>query len=387
MSLWSSNLHLFHQRARRPSAALFFRFKHFIVIAICFGSAPALSLNLDMFSWDRLPKPETYQLDMAISSINYSEPVTLKANFDSWRTDDFRDGTRIYSKHVARIGAGADGLIIGHSTNLYYFLNFSADTALLHYLDKNNRLSQQKEPLDLYLNANNASGQGLYVSYTHQWRNLELGARINYLQLDDIMFGEALGYFDPGKALTNRTNLLIDYAYTEDNLFDRPVPAPRGSGMTLDLFLTFHWRRHSMQMDVAEAWSRLDWDAVAGSYVEGDLENLQNRSDAAIRYRHFSGRFSQYLPIHTQLRYHYRLHSEFAVGFEYESLDRQDWRKLVATWHAPFDISTSLKWEPADEIWGLHIEHPYVLWTLETDSSDYRKSRYLKLTLQGRIRW
>lgn len=380
-------MHLLHHRVGRPLAALFFRLNYFIVIAFCVGSAPAFSLDLGIFNWNRIPTPESYQIDLAVHSINYSEPVTLKANFDDWRTDDFRDGNRIYSKHVARVGAGADGLIIGHSTNLYYFLNFSADTALLHYLDKNNRLSQHGEALDLHLNANNASGQGLYVSYTHQWQNLEFGARLNYLQLDDIMFGEAQGDFDPGKTLTNNTNLMIDYAYTEDTLFDRPVPKPRGSGMTLDVFFNFQWRQHLMQLQIAEAWSRLEWDSVAGSYIEGDLGNLQNRSDAAIRYRHFNGRFSQYLPVHTELNYRYTLLSDVALGFEYESLDRQDWQKLVATWHAPFDVRASLKWSPEDGIWGLHIQHPYVIWALETDSSDYRESRYLKLTLQGQFRW
>lgn len=368
-------------------AALFFRINCLLVLMFSCASPSVVALNLDMFSWDRLPKPEQYQLDMAVTSINFSEPVTLKANFDDWKTEDFRTGTRIYSKHVARFGIGADGLTFGHSTNLYYFLNFSADTARLHYLDKNNRLDQQDEPLDLFINANNARGDGLYVGYTHQWRGIEVGARVNYLQLNDIMFGEAEGYFDPGKALTNNTSLMIDYAYTEDRLFDRDVPDPTGRGFTIDLSLKVDWRDHLLQVQISEAYSRLKWKAASGSYVEGSLSNLQGSEEAAIRYQHFRGGFSQYLPVHQELRYSYRPIAQAAMGFEYETLDRQQWSKIVATWHAPFQLAASIKWAPDDSIWGLHLEHPNVVWILESDSANYNKSRYLKFSLQGRLQW
>lgn len=372
-------------------AAFFFRCSLLWISSI---STSAHSFDWPKVNWRDWSLPQQYQLDASVTSINLSEPVTLKANFDNWRTDDYRPGTRLYSKHVAQIGAGAGWLRFGYSHNLYYFLNFSEDTALLHYLDKNKRLSQQQEPLDLHLTANNARGTGMYLGFQQSWPaqnplwpDLTIGARVTYLRLDDVMFGEAVGLFDPGKALNNRTQLYVDYAYTEDRLFKREVDPPRGRGYTLDLFLEAEWQAHRLNIKVAEAYSRLMWNTAPGSYLVGNMENLQDRSDAAIQYQHFRSQFDQYLPTHSEVRYSYQWLPIASAGLEYEQLDSKHWYKWVATWHAPFKLDASVKWAPNDSIWGIHLEHPWVQWILESDSANYNKSRYLKLVLQTQLRW
>lgn len=321
----------------------------------------------------------------SISSVSYSEPVSIKANFDDWETESFQSGNQLYSKQVARIGMSYSNIELGYSKHLYYYLNFSPDTALLHYLERNGRLSQNKRPLDLYLNANNAEGEGIFLGYNFDWRNLRVGAKLTYLSLQDLYYGEAYGRFDPGQSTSNSTHIIIDYAYPEDRIFERNVLPPEGTGVTLDINMEFDWQQHWAAANIGEALSDLYWNTAPGSRIEGDLNDLFLREDAAVKFSHFRTRFHQRLPVHTELKYRYRLAPSFSTGFEYEKLDAKDWKKIVADWHMGNSWTGTLKWVPADSAWGIRINHPYFLLDLETDSSDYRKSHFLKLVLSAAI--
>ncbi len=322
---------------------------------------------------------------ISVTSINYSEPVSIKANFDDWETDAFKPGNQLYAKQVARAGVSYGNLEVGYSKHLYYYLNFSADTALLHYLERNRRLAQNKDRLNLYLNANNAEGEGVYLGYKLKWRNFEVGAKLTYLSLQDLYYGEASGVFDPAPSLANSTQISIDYAYPEDRLFERPVEPPEGNGVTLDLHLQYQWGEHYFAADIGEAASDLYWNTAPGSRVEGNLNDLSISEDAAVRFSHFRTRFHQRLPVHTEVQYRYTLLPQLSAGLEFQQLDDKRWGKLAAHWRFGENWVTSLKWAPADSVWGLRLQHPYLLLDLETDSADYKKSHYLKLLLGLRV--
>lgn len=323
-------------------------------------------------------QPSGVGVDIQIASINHSEPVSLKANLDKWRTDEFTPGNRVYAKQVARMGLSYREWSFGYSKNIYYFLNFSEGASQLLYMERNNQLRQQQEPLDIYFRANSAGGQGAYLRYRRQWRNLEMAATVTYLTLNDLTYGEGEGLFDPGKPLANNTQLVIDYAFRKDRIFREPVEPPEGRGLMVDLQASWHWQSHRVDLSVEEAYSSLRWNTAAGSRIEGDFQDLQIRDDAVVKYSHFRAKFEQTLPMHTSLSYRYRSPWGWSVGTEYEQLDRKAWRKLVADWHLLGSWTASLRWTPEDAIWGVGLQHPYLLMSLETDSLDYRQTHYLR---------
>jgi len=112
---------------------------------------------------------------------------------------------------------------LGYSKQLYYFLNFSSDTARLHYLERNGDADQEKGVYNIRLDANNAEAEGMYLGYTFSWKDLRVNTILTYLNLQDLYYGQASGTFDPAVTTDNDTNILIDYAYPEDKIFDRDV--------------------------------------------------------------------------------------------------------------------------------------------------------------------
>lgn len=320
-----------------------------------------------------------------LSSINLSEPVTIKANFDDWETDEFKPGNRLYSKQVARTSLILNHVQIGYSKHLYYFLNFSSDTARLHYLEQNGGIKQDKSTYDIYLDANNAEAEGLHIGYTASWRGLTVKTILTYLNLEDLYYGEAYGFFDPAQTMDNRTNITIDYTYPEDRIFDRHVDPPEGNGLTLDISLNYEWGKHFIDLDIGEAYSDLYWNTAPGTRIEGNINRLLSDDEAAIRFSHFRTRFHQRLPVHTQLSYRYRFQERFGAGVEFEKLDQKDWLKWVGDWHISNRWTGSLTWAPDDEIWGVRIAHPNFLFDLATDDTDYRESHYLKLQFMARL--
>lgn len=324
----------------------------------------------------------SFGTEVNISSISLSEPVTIKTNFDDWETDEeLKPGNRLYSKQVARAGFTINRVHLGYTKQLYYYLNFSHDTALLHYRERNN-IKHDKTTFDIYLNANNAEAEGFYLGYTVEWKGLSVNATLNYLDLEELYYGEAFGFFDPAETASNRTEITIDYAYPEDRIFDRPVDPPEGTGITLDLNIQYSWREHSFAALIGEAYSDLYWNTAPGSRIEGNLNSLLSDDEAAIRYSHFRAQIHQRLPVHTQLHYRYRLNPQFSAGLNHEKLDNKRWTTWAGDWHITPKWTGSVLWNPDDSIWGLQIKHPHFAFGLASDSSDYRKSHYLKLQLE-----
>lgn len=323
--------------------------------------------------------------ELSISSINLSEPVTIKANFDDWETDELKPGNRLYSKQVARTSLILNHFQIGYSKHLYYYLNFSNDTARLHYLEQNGGLGREKGTYNIYLKANSAEAEGLHLGYTVSWRGLTVKTILTYLTLQDLYYGEASGFFDPAGTLNNQTNIVIDYAYPEDKIFDRPVDPPDGNGVTLDINVQYEWREHHVNLNIGEAFSDLYWNTAPGSRIEGNINRLVSNDGPTFQYSHFRTRFHQRLPVHTELSYRFQLEERFGTGVDYEKLDRKDWLKWVGDWHINQHWTGSLTWSPEDHIWGLQIAHPNFLFGLETDDTDYRKSHFLKMQLMARL--
>lgn len=332
-------------------------------------------------------KAANLRVDAYLSSTNVSEPVPIKANFDDWQTDDYESGDKLYSKHIARAGIGWDRWALGFTKQHYYYLNFSEDTALLHYLDKNDRLSQSKEVLQLDLRANDVEGQGAYLAYERPISDFTFSVTLNYLSLRKLMYGEAEGVFDPRKDLENTTRLIVDYAYHEDKIFDRPVTPPKGHGVTLDMAV--HWQKHNHRVEwlVEELYSLFKWQSVPASFVSGTVNTLDSAGAASVQFRHFQSRIRQQLPSHSDLHYTYTLKQRFLLGAGWETLDRLSWHRLRVGWQSKKAGRLMLSFDPQSGLLGFAYTHPWVQFAIESDDSDEERSRILNLRLMTSVQF
>lgn len=327
-------------------------------------------------------------LDFEISSLNYSEPVFIKDNFDDWKTEHFFPGNRIYTKQLVRSGLLVDkNYGVGISAHYYYYLNFSEDTSLWHYLNKNDQLEKNKRLLDIDLHANHSQARGIFLSKRFEWKEILINGRFTYLDLQDITLGSATGIFDPALSAANSSRIVVDYAYTEEKILDRVVPDQSGWGVTTDIYI--NWSNRSWRLDVAleEIYSSLYWDSVSASKLEGDLSNIERGNEAVLLVREFYSDIRQVLPTHSQFKADYLIDTVWAVGMGYESLDAQDWlsirasRKFGETWSIDFYAV------PKQSIFGLDIKSKYVDVHLAADDMEFDRSHYFRLELGFRAQF
>lgn len=331
-----------------------------------------------------LQRPEKLSWDFYLSSLNLSEPVPIKENFNDWQTEKFKPGKRIYTKQLARMGFSTANYSFGVSQHYYYYLNFSEDTALWQYMEKNDLLELYKEELELSLDANHTYGRGVYLSRSFSWKEpswgeFSINTTLSYLDLKKITYGTLEGLYDPHLDLDNNTHFTLDYAYSEERLLDRDVEPPSGKGLTLDLAIRWQWQKHLLEANIEELYSSMRWRSAPASKITGDVGNLSQREEGVITLNEFYSKIDQHLPIHSKVNYDYQAYPNFYVGGEYEGVDSKDWFKLKLSWKNSYNYIFSISHNINDAGWGIGVKKQRFVLALESDSTNFDRAHLLKL--------
>ncbi|MEM9103641.1 MAG: hypothetical protein AAGB12_15125 [Pseudomonadota bacterium] len=355
------------------------------IIALFFGSVLTLTVGGPLKASDN----NVWKLYAEIESINLSEPVNIKANFNQWETSDYTTGNKIYTKQSAFSGISWKQTTLGFNSRYHYYINFSSDTALWYYLEQNDeeRLTALKEPLNIDLQANQMRANGVFVAHKIQWQNLQLGARLTYLNLNELTYGKAFGQYDAREDLDTQTRLTIDYAYTEESILDRLVEEPSGKGWILDLELAWEYDSHQLHITIDEAFNRLAWKTAPASLIEGNLADLNIRRDAALQFQEFYVNIQQELPMHSKASYQYQVNHWLSAGVNWEKIDQQSWERLFATTQIMDDSFATLTWGAADDTLGISLDFPYFYFAIETETFEFEESHVLNLSLGVQARF
>jgi len=353
-------------------------YHRFTVLPLCFFSICAWSEEPDL------------GFHLSLQSLNYSEPVPVKANFDEWATDDFKNGERIYTKQSVHTGMSWENTTVGLNYRLHYYLEFSQDTALWYYLEENDedQLALLKRSLDIDLNANHVTARGFFVAQRFEWQSFVFNIRANYLKLDGLTYGRAWGSFDPSLDLENQTQLIVDYSYDdEESILDRQVDAPSGTGWIFDYSIFWEDDKHSALLQVDEAWSRLEWDAAPASRIQGNLVDLKIRRDAALQFEEFYSELDQSLPSHSRFTYMYQMHEHYSLGIDTEAIAEKRWNRFIVQSREWNNISATLAFTPDDDTTKIALSSHFFDFSIESDKLNFDDARTFNLSLGVNVRF
>ena len=329
-------------------------------------------------------KSPTLSFFSTLESHNFSEPVPIEANFDKWQTDNFQPGERIYSKQSAYLGLGRGNTQLGYHSRLHYYLDFSKDTSLWYYLEKNNKQALQdiKRPLDIFLNINHVEARGYFLAHRFHWNHFALSLRAHYLRLNEITYGAGWGNYQPTLNLENQTQLTVDYSYSQrETILDREVSAPSGSGWIFDYALAWQQDKHRASVAVDDAWSRLHWQRVPASRIQGNLVNLEVRRDAALQFEEFYSELQQSLPAHTRFSYQYQWLPRLALGLGSEKFVSKRWNRVFVQTPLWPNATASLAYSPEDKLAKFALHDKYFFLQLEANDSSWEAARVLNFSL------
>ncbi len=240
-----------------------------------------------------------------------SETVVLGAYERDWQGSTYRPGERAYALAYAESGVRYRGWGLGRVWQRYQRLRFSESAARLYYRVQNSLPLSNAAPyaVDVRLRSFAANGLRVFASpvQTRRWR-LSLG--VTRLYAYDLLEGRLQGAVQAnGPRDYTFQDLMLDYVYARDAVFDRQVRAPRGQGWAFDARIG--WRpgpRLRLDLHLRDLAGRIDWfDAPhTAARVESDNrrydENGYLRVDPTLSGRHDQLDYRQRLPWFGRLR-------------------------------------------------------------------------------------
>lgn len=195
----------------------------------------------------------------------FSEPVPLSSVSNSWKSGSFKGGKQQFGDIWIETGVkkGNWGLSTLYRQRQQY--DFSHDTADLYNILENTHNLETGKTYTIDLQAQRFTASGLRGTYSFQpidTLSLQIGASL--FQASNFMNGGMKG---TATALSNNDydyQVNIDYAYSEDILFDRPnVNAPKGQGYSLDLQLNWQpTKKIDVSLNAKDVLAAIYWNDV-----------------------------------------------------------------------------------------------------------------------------
>ncbi|MEK6750607.1 MAG: hypothetical protein AABY83_15615 [Pseudomonadota bacterium] len=140
---------------------------------------------------------------------------------------------------------------------------------------------------NILLDINHFEAHGVRASYSFGdnsiWRVTVGGA---YLRLDYLVSGKLVGHVVPTSDKAYDFSFDVDYFYSKDSLFDRPVAAPSGAAYTTDFSL--FWRINEplvVRAEIIDLYAKLHWPAAPHTVATG---NSATKNFDANGYQYFA---------------------------------------------------------------------------------------------------
>lgn len=244
-------------RLRPPGFSLFLS----IALISCMSAAGAVSLPY-----------------FRSASFNYSEPVSISAAIDGWKTPAFKKGDQQLSYSHLELGVDVNNWRFGFLRRLEYVLNFSPDAADYYYRAQNDVPLDAGKEYQLQINASQFEASGLRLARGwnfHSGFNLELG--LSYLQATNLFVGELSG----SQYATN-----LKYFYSEDRILNRSVEDPDGRGMSVDLSLLWQVNnRVSLETAITDVYGWLDWKHTPYTLLDADADQTMEDENGFVMFK------------------------------------------------------------------------------------------------------
>ena len=313
-----------------------------------------------------------------VDSFSWSEPVTLNAAFRDWQ-GDFLGGNQQFSDNWLETGVRVNDWTLAFLYRYDIALRFSQDTADFYYRSQNDLSIDPDRRYHLSLNGLRFTARGLRFSKMHQpVHSLSLTWGLSLFEADQRIDGEING--------TDRS-ARIDYFYSKDELFDRVVDRPSGTGISLDLaFKTHVFTDTRITAHVTDLLGTILWQDAPRTQASASLDRTSSNQDGVVTLEPLiSGRETiksndwQILQPRVHIQVHQPLNPRIDALFDYRY---QHGKHLIST-GAAFNNQEQkfgLRLWPQIDTLELFFQHPH--WQISVASDALSKTQAQTLWLR-----
>ncbi len=336
---------------------------------------------------------KTFQPFIEASSFSYADQMPIYA-FDNDLKGDFpSDGRYTFSRNQLESGFRYRGVEFSQFSRFDYYFRTNADTFALFYWDKNKVDFPVDSLFDVYLHVQKVELAGYKLGYHWQLHpSMKVFFAARYFESDDVLFGQISGrLWQTSKRPYGDLNL--DYIYTEDTIFDRPLTPPaKGSGYGFDL----GWIWQLTPEFEAELWledvgSRINWRHAP--HTRAEMVSNRNRVGPDGKpykvptlqaFESFIDR-TQPLPQHSRMQLRYRAWSGLGMDFwcklEQARYDRKHFDRVYLDWVPSRWFTFEAGYDFTSRAQSLGLLFPGVSIRAATDTTNLKQSRNLRLEI------
>lgn len=265
----------------------------------------SFSANLTASEW---------QYKMAFNSFNHSEAIpVLSLSDNSWQ-GKYKKGNTVTSHSRLTLSASKNNWRIGLASRFDYLVQHSSDTALFFYQDKNDIKTAQ--PYDISLSVNHLFARGIYAAWQQQYKNIHYDITLNLWQGTHVTYGTIYGQVNTNQQGALQGELLVDYSYNKDLLFDRPKQESTSNGYSVDLKAQWQpYKNISVEVTLTDVLNQFFWKDVTHTKVTVSNSEHKDKAEALLAGKEDSIDITQRLPVQTTLAAYYHWeNSKLSIG-------------------------------------------------------------------------
>ncbi len=215
-----------------------------------------------------------------INSFSYSEPVSVNAQINKWDDHLHADARRAFTYNRVEAGVKhARGWHIGAIWRYDYRLSFSPDTAQVYHSSENDIALEKSRTYNLNLEVEHFRAHGVTLGHVFRWPKLIIAPSVSLLRADELMDGSLRGLMTVDADGEYSASAKVDYYYSEDALFDRPLTSsPEGWGYGVDLSLAWTPIANTeITLAIQDLFATIYWDRAP--YTRASVLTEAKRSD------------------------------------------------------------------------------------------------------------
>ncbi len=331
------------------------------------------------------------QLYFESSALLFSEPIALDALGNDWNAP-LEGGDVMVGVARAEAGVAWGAWRLGYLYRDDYLYRFTPDTAELVHATNNRLELTPGRRYALALDVHRQRSEGLRIAFERALSpTLRLGVALSLLRGSEVMEGGITGVAEAVAGNDYDFAFDVDYAYSEDKLFDRIATPPRGRGHALDLTASWQpapgWRFDFRGYDLAAA---ITWYDAPFTTATGSSDTKQYDEQGYVTYRPvISGLESnrdlrQRLPRKLELDGRRQLTPRLALLARGRDYDIERFFSFGAGYRLGRGEVVALA-DTVHDALTLGWHHPNVVVELAGDAAEIGRARLLALTLALRI--
>ena len=327
-------------------------------------------------------------------SFSFSEVSPIKQFAKGLKGPALDDGelaittSHIELGHKFHINKKIGGISYAIYARFDYFLEFSNDTAIIAYADKNNLPIPEERTYIIDLAAQHIRASGLKLGYHNSYfNNVDIQFYVSLLEANNMIDGRIYGQLSD---LSDNPSgeLILDYQYSEDQFFDRERSELTAKGYAIDLDI--QWRpspSYHFNIKSKDLFSNIMWknqDRTVGSATTNRIEfddEGQLNVRPALSWRESERNLNQKLPIQLTVQGNYNVTNRDTLQLETFRYDTHYFSHAAYRHRFGKKIYVGLSYNVDLKATGFELNTPYFKLNISADNDDYEKAKALDFSL------